>query len=156
MNIHITSKSTEDTESIGFRIGQRLRGGELIELASDLGGGKTTFTRGLVAGAGSADRVSSPTFTVSKEYRVPQKPNRSLRTIVHADLYRLTDPGLMEHDLVDAMNDETVALIIEWAQSMAPVLPKERVVVRLIATDGSERSIDVSCPDSLQYLVEDL
>ena len=62
----ITSTSIEDTERIAALLGSNLRGGELIELASDLGGGKTTFTRGLVRGGGSDDSVASPTFTISR------------------------------------------------------------------------------------------
>jgi len=51
-----------------------LRGGEVIELAGDIGGGKTTFVRGLARGAGSSDVVSSPTFTISKVYKVSKHP----------------------------------------------------------------------------------
>jgi tRNA threonylcarbamoyladenosine biosynthesis protein TsaE len=66
--LELVSKDAEQTENIAHLIGARLRGGEVIELVSDLGGGKTTFTRGLADGAGSKDIVASPTFIVSKVY----------------------------------------------------------------------------------------
>ena len=57
------SKSASDTEAYAEQIGNNLKGGEIIELISDLGGGKTTFVRGLARGMGSTDAVSSPSFT---------------------------------------------------------------------------------------------
>jgi len=63
---------------------------EIIELRSDLGGGKTTFTQGLAAGAGSKDAVSSPTFTLKKIYRAGELH------IYHYDFYRLNEPGILK------------------------------------------------------------
>lgn len=74
----VTSKSQDQTHQLAAQIGANLKGGETIELVSDVGGGKTTFTKGLVRGAGSGDYVSSPTFTVCNMYIVG--PNRT-----HAD-----------------------------------------------------------------------
>src|SRR5690606_33786002 len=59
-----SSTSSEATERLGERLGKALKGGEVIELASDLGGGKTTLVRGLARGAKSSDKVASPTFTI--------------------------------------------------------------------------------------------
>ena len=56
------------TTAYGLFLGANLRGGEVVELISDLGGGKTTLTQAIVAGAGSKDVVSSPTFTIGKQY----------------------------------------------------------------------------------------
>ncbi|MBX4191001.1 tRNA (adenosine(37)-N6)-threonylcarbamoyltransferase complex ATPase subunit type 1 TsaE, partial [Candidatus Saccharibacteria bacterium] len=80
------STSSAETESIGSLIGASLKGGEVIELRSDLGGGKTTFVRGLAAGAGSKANVTSPTFTLSRLY-----PAKNF-SIHHFDFYRLNDP----------------------------------------------------------------
>lgn len=68
MTLEIVSTSSEDTERLGERLGSKLKGGEVIELVSDLGGGKTTFVRGLARGMGSTDHVSSPTFKISNVY----------------------------------------------------------------------------------------
>lgn len=135
-------------------MGARLRGGEVIELVGDLGSGKTTFTRGLVEGAGSTDIVASPTFTLRKEYHVPPKPGKTLRIIAHIDLYRLHDAGLMAHELADSMEDPTTTVVIEWADVAAHVLPEGRLTLRLMATGEQTREIDAQCPDNLAYLLE--
>jgi tRNA threonylcarbamoyladenosine biosynthesis protein TsaE len=59
------TKNADETVALGQKIGQQLQGGEVIELISDLGGGKTQLVRGLAAGMGSTDQVQSPTFTIS-------------------------------------------------------------------------------------------
>lgn len=64
------STSSDATEKLAEQLGKNLRGGEVIELVSDLGGGKTTFVRGLARGAGSSNHVASPTFTISRVYKV--------------------------------------------------------------------------------------
>ena len=154
VNITYTTDSAEATEKLGAHIGANLQGGEVIELVSDLGGGKTTLARGIVAGTGSKDRVSSPTFTVSKEYTVPGKVNRTLASIVHTDLYRLGELGLMEHEIADGIGDPSVTLIIEWADAVQHVLPDERLTITLQSQDELSRRIGIACPDSLSYLIE--
>lgn len=149
-----TSKTADETEAIGQRIGARLRGGEVIELVSDLGGGKTTLTRGIVAGTGSQGRVASPTFTLTKQYDVPAKPDNSLRSILHADLYRLQDAGLMTHELQDVIGDPQTTLIIEWADVAAGVLPDDRLTITLTATTETDREIKIEHPPALAYLVD--
>src|SRR6185312_5854101 len=83
------SISSDNTSDVAMKIGRKLQGGEVIELISDLGGGKTTFVRGLAKGMGSQDTVRSPSFTLSNEYRSGKL------TLYHFDFYRLEDPGIM-------------------------------------------------------------
>lgn len=154
MNISYVFQSQADAVAWAGAIGRRLRGGEIIELVGDLGSGKTTLTRGLVKGTGSTDRVASPTFTLRKEYHVPASSGRQLRTIVHVDLYRLPDAGLMAHELADAMGDPTVCIVIEWASLVADILPDERLKVQLTAIGEQARRIAVQCPSNLGYLLE--
>lgn len=148
------ARSANETETLGRMIGQHLKGGEVIELISDLGGGKTTITKGIVAGAGSVEHVTSPTFTVTKYYQVAKRANRQLQTIVHADLYRLHDPGLMQHELADLIDDPSVSLIVEWAGIVANVLPDRRVRIELSAPSEHARSITITFPEELAYVVE--
>ena len=145
----ISSTSSEQTEKLAEGIGARLRGGEVIELVSDLGGGKTTFTRGLVRGAGSRDRVASPTFTISREYTAPQF------TIAHFDFYRLGEAGIVADELQELIGDPAYVKVVEWGEIVHDVLPAERLTVRLRQTGDETREITISCPESLQYLVED-
>lgn len=145
----IKSDSADTTEKIGEDIGRRLKGGETIELLSDLGGGKTTFSRGLVRGAGSNDHVASPTFTVSKVYKTPSFE------IHHFDFYRLTEAGLMEHELHDLLDDPKVVLVVEWGSVVQHVLPPNRLTIEINQTDAESRDLIFTYNPELQYLLED-
>jgi tRNA threonylcarbamoyladenosine biosynthesis protein TsaE len=149
-HLELVSKNAEQTEDIAHLIGARFRGGEVIELESDLGGGKTTFTRGLANGAGSKDVVSSPTFTVSKVYKTPKLE------IHHFDFYRLGDAGLIAHEVHDLLGDPNVVLVVEWGGVVEHVLPENRVTVTLTRTGDNTRAVVIDYKDSLDYLVEDL
>lgn len=146
--ITIRSNSPEDTEQLGEQIGKRLKGGELIELISDLGGGKTTFVRGLARGANSEDHVASPTFTVSKVYKAPKFD------IHHFDFYRLQEAGLMEHELQDLLDDPKIVVVVEWGEVVQHVLPPKRLAVELEQLEKEGRDMHVSVEPSLGYLLE--
>lgn len=150
MQCQIDSGSPEATKQLGRQIGRRLKGGEVIELSSDLGGGKTTLVHGLADGFGSADRVASPTFTLSKVYKAGR------RELHHFDFYRLQDPGILAYELQDLLDDPSVSLVIEWARIVHDVLPAERLRVELTRTGETTRTFTFSCPKELDYLVEDL
>lgn len=146
----LSAASPADTERIAEYIGGRLKGGEIIELVSDLGGGKTTFTRGLARAAGSKHVVASPTFTISKVYSAPDFD------IHHFDFYRLADSGLAAYELHDLINDPHIVIVVEWGGVVSEVLPEERITIQLTRTGEDSREISVTCPASLQYLVEGL
>lgn len=150
MKVNLTSDSAERTEQIAEILGKNLRGGEVVELISDLGGGKTTFTRGLAKGIGSLDRVVSPTFTISKTYQ-----GKELE-IIHFDFYRLTDAGIIEHELADYIGDPKVVTVVEWGDVVAHVLPKQRLTIRLKRTGDKSREFEITHPEQLEYLVENL
>lgn len=152
MQITKKSSSESETESVGEYIGSRLRGGEVIELRSDIGGGKTVFTRGLVRGAGSSDNVNSPTFTITKEYLVPD--NDKLKRIVHADMYRLQDPGVMSYELADVHDAQSV-LVVEWADIVENVLPPERMIVEIETLADGTRKLLLQTPGRMDYLVQE-
>ncbi len=102
---------------------------------SDLGGGKTTLVRGIARGFGSADKVASPTFTVSKEYVSGNK------RIVHYDFYRLHDPGILEFELAESLNDPDTITIIEWADIVQDVLPADRLTLHITSTGEMTRAL---------------
>src|SRR5438046_10064542 len=74
------SHSSAQTQRLGMRLGELLRGGELILLDGQLGTGKTTFTQGLAQGLGIIENINSPTFTLLKEYI--GQPNTGISTDV--------------------------------------------------------------------------
>lgn len=144
----IESANSEQTEQLAEHLGSRLRGGEVIELISDLGGGKTTFTRGLARGAGSSDVVASPTFTISKVY------NAEHFQIHHFDFYRLGESGLAAYELQDLVDDPRVVIVVEWGGVVEHVLPTNRVSIAIERTGEDGRTIRIGYTESLEYLTE--
>lgn len=141
------STKPEDTLKLGAGIGRRLKGGEVIELSSDLGGGKTLLVRGLAAGLGSHDRVTSPSFTLSNRYQAGKL------TLHHFDFYRLDEPGIMRRELAEVLEDPSAIVAVEWAGAVEDVLPAERLSINIRATGELERTFEFSCPDQLNYLL---
>jgi tRNA threonylcarbamoyladenosine biosynthesis protein TsaE len=152
MEIEVQLSSANDTEEFAKQIGKNLRGSECIEFSSDLGGGKTTFIKGVVRGAGSDDVVNSPTFTIGKKY------NTNKLTIYHFDFYRLTEPGLAGEELAEATTDSSGVVLVEWGQSVANVLPKERIIVNLskVADNAETRICNLNIPLNFNYLIQGL
>ncbi len=129
------SRSPEQTRRIGMRVGGVLQAGDVICLQGDLGAGKTTFVQGLAQGWGSVDSVSSPTFILVNVYRRADQSQ-----LFHMDAYRLdSTPEAEELDL-DSMLAEG-ALVIEWPERMAGLIPTERLWIQLEHVDDEEREM---------------
>jgi tRNA threonylcarbamoyladenosine biosynthesis protein TsaE len=143
-----TSVSAESTELLAEHMGRALKGGEVIELVSDLGGGKTTFVRGLMRGMGSKDKVASPTFTVSKLYRA------GTLEIHHFDFYRLQEAGIIANEIEEVAGDPQAVVVVEWADVVQHVLPAERITIMIVQSATGDRELTVSYPESLSYVVE--
>ena len=107
----------------------------LIELIGDVGAGKTTFVRGLAEGLGIKENITSPSFTISKTYALPNS-----KTLTHYDFYRLNNPGLMQEDLKEKIKENNI-IIIEWANSVANILPKNRIKITITKNDDDSRNI---------------
>jgi tRNA threonylcarbamoyladenosine biosynthesis protein TsaE len=146
MQTHITSTSAAMTEKVAEKLGQRVQGGEIIELVSDLGGGKTTFVRGLARGMGSRDSVRSPSFTLANQYQSGEL------TLYHFDFYRLNDPGILAHELAEITADKKAVIVVEWATIVAEVLTMPHLVISLKQTDERERDIRIDYPEQYNYL----
>ena len=112
------------TEAAGARLAAELHGGDAIALVGELGAGKTTFVRGLVAALGAGD-AHSPTFALVHEYA-------GGRLIVwHADLYRIErETELPELGLDDLVGDPRGIAIVEWADRFA-VMPADHLRIEL-------------------------
>lgn len=125
-----------------------MRGGEVIELVSDLGGGKTTFVRGLARGMGSTDRVASPTFTISRLYET------ETLEMHHFDFYRLGEAGLIGEELAEVLHDPRVITVVEWAGIVQDVLPKKRLSITIEKTPTDGRTFTFRAPEALEYLIK--
>lgn len=147
MTWQIDSDSLEATEALGVSLGQRLRGHEVIELTSDLGGGKTALVRGLARGMGSQDTVASPSFTISRQYQAGPL------TLYHFDFYRLNDPGIMANELAELLTDPQAVIAVEWGQLIEDVLPAKRLRINITASGDNQRHFDITYPAELVYLI---
>lgn len=145
---HTTTQSAEETELLAEKVGRVLRGGEVIELVADLGGGKTTFSRGLVRGMGSIDTVSSPTFTISKVYKAKGKH------IHHFDFYRLHEAGIIADELAEFVGDPHTVVLVEWSDIVQHVLPDARLTVTITQTPGGSRNLTFSYPETFDYILK--
>lgn len=141
------STNSDETLRLAEAVGRKLRGGETIELSSDLGGGKTTFVRGLAKGLGSHDGVRSPSFTLSNQYRSGEL------TLYHFDFYRLNEPGIMRDELAEALADSKAVVAVEWSGIVEDVLPPKRLRITLRAVDEASRELKFEFPGSMAYLI---
>jgi len=136
MTYVITTTNSEGTQSAALRLSRFLSGGEVIELTSDLGGGKTTFVQGLAAGLGYKDAVTSPTFTLGNIYELPAGLQ-----LHHYDLYRLNEGGVLAEELLEDFSDPHVITVIEWAGVAEAQLPADRLVVTFEVTGDTGRRL---------------
>jgi len=128
----LAAKSLEATQEIAEQLGEILHAGDVITLEGDLGAGKTSFTKGLARGLGITRNVSSPTFTIVKEYngRLP---------LYHMDAYRLEDS---EEDIgFDEYFNGNGVSVIEWAQFIEDYLPEERLEIMMEYTGENTRQL---------------
>lgn len=134
------SRDLAETEAIAESLGRSLKGGEVIELVSDLGGGKTAFTRGLAKGMGSSDTVSSPSFTISREYVAPETD----LVMHHYDFYRLESAGIMADELADILSDPLNVAVVEWGEVVADILPTDRLTIQISKTSDTSRHFEIT------------
>ncbi len=129
----IITNNAEQTEAVGYLIGKGLSGGDLILLEGDLGGGKTTFTKGLAKALGILETVNSPTFTIVKIYQ-------GELTLNHIDAYRLADQS-DDIGISELINDCFAVSVVEWADFIASLLPAEYLRIKFNYIDEHTREL---------------
>ncbi len=102
------SNGVADTYAIASDLAAKLKGGEVILLNGDLGAGKTTFTKGLAVALGITRNVSSPTFTIIKEY------GGGRLFLYHIDMYRIEDCNELEELGIEDVFRNDAVIVIEW------------------------------------------
>lgn len=126
--------SIEATKTFGARLGELLRGGEVIELVGDVGAGKTTFAGGVAAGLDIEEDIQSPSFTISRVYEA-----RDGLWLTHYDFYRLSEPGIMRDELQENTRDDKTVTMIEWADAVEEVLPEDHLRISIAPTSEHAR-----------------
>lgn len=137
-------------EKFGEALGRNLQGGEVMELIGDVGAGKTTLTKAIARGLVIQDDVQSPSFTISRVYEA-----RDGLHLCHYDFYRLEEPGIMAIELAETLRDHAAVTIVEWANSVAGILPDTRLTIRLHPHGETGRELEITTQDEhLQELME--
>jgi len=137
--MQLISKSVTDTLNIGKRIAKRLEKGDIVCLFGEFGAGKTVLTKGIALGLGVAkDKITSPSFVLIREYPKARLP------LYHFDLYRLTkEKDILAIGYQDYLYDDGVA-VIEWADRLNELLPKEYLKVSLCISGELMREITIT------------
>lgn len=131
----IKIKNEHETEAFGRKLGASVKAGTVIALIGDLGTGKTTLTKYIAAGLGVTEQITSPTFTIIKEYRTGRCP------LFHFDVYRIGDIdemyelGYEEYFFGDGI------CIVEWADLIEELIPEDALTIRITRGEGEEERI---------------
>ena len=139
-------ETPEETFDLGEKIGESLRGGEMILLSGGLGAGKTLLTKGvLYALEYDVDEVTSPSFSLVNLYKTEK------RDVYHIDLWRIDEKSdaAFAVGLSEITEDETAVVIIEWAERLRNFSFPEDVYDVEINGDGDDaRTIKISRRDA--------
>ena len=146
--MEIRSNSQEETMALAEKIAANVKEGMVITLKGDLGAGKTTFTKGIGKGLGIKKAISSPTFTIMKIYQ-------GNMPLYHIDAYRLEehfqDLGFEEYINGDGL------CVVEWADFIEEILPKERLAISIDYEGDSARKITLTpIGEAYEALVKEL
>lgn len=148
----------EETFRLGKKIGESLKGGEVICLYGELGAGKTVFAKGLGQGLGIEEEITSPTFTMIQEYAIHTNTQGSPFQFVHMDLYRLHHPEEAEViGVTDYFREDSICLL-EWPEIIHDLLPEDKLDIWIEGNGELPRSIklnyDKECAQLLDSILE--
>ena len=142
MEYKINSKNMYETMELAQNIESEKFPNMVICLDGELGSGKTVFTKGIANALGIKEVVTSPTFTIIKEYLYGEMP------LYHMDVYRLD--GNTEGLGIEEYFTKGGIVVIEWADTIRDILPKERLDIKIKVVDEDVRIIILE-PHGKQY-----
>lgn len=138
--MEVIVKNLIDTKKLAKKFAKLLTGGEVILLNGDLGAGKTTFTKFVLKALGVKDDITSPTFTIMREYM------GSKFRIYHFDMYRLSsgadaiDYGVEEY--INSRDNDSIVLI-EWSENIKEILSGKFVTINIKLIDEDKRMFEI-------------
>ncbi|MFD1066912.1 tRNA (adenosine(37)-N6)-threonylcarbamoyltransferase complex ATPase subunit type 1 TsaE [Oceanobacillus locisalsi] len=128
--MRLVCNTEEETQDFAYRLAEKLQPNDVLTLEGQLGVGKTAFTKGLAKGLGIQRNITSPTFTIVKEYR-------GRLPLYHMDVYRLENA--MEDIGFDDYFFRGGVTVIEWASFIEDFLPEERLDIKLNYTENANQ-----------------
>lgn len=130
-------KNLKETSVLAKKFAKTLKGGEVILLSGDLGAGKTTFTQSLFKALKVKDYVTSPTFTLLKEYHVKKFD------LYHFDMYRIeNEDEAQEFGIEEYFNKPNSIVVIEWYEKIAGLIPKNNILIKIKKIKETEREFE--------------
>jgi tRNA threonylcarbamoyladenosine biosynthesis protein TsaE len=134
----LRTKSVDQTRALASAIAELARPGDLVLLVGDLGAGKTAFAQGFGRGLGVEQPITSPTFTLAREYREGRLPFH------HLDVYRLDQMQEVHDVALPELLDEGGVALVEWGDAVAPALPADFLEVRLgFCESDDDRTVEL-------------
>lgn len=130
MEYKVVTRSEQETFNLAQNFESEKFPNMIICLEGDLGSGKTVFTKGIAAALGIDENITSPTFTIIKEYE-GELP------LFHMDLYRLN--GNIEGLGLEEYFEKDGVVVIEWSDTIRQHLPKERLDIKFKVMDENVR-----------------
>ncbi len=124
--------SADQTQALAVALAGIVGPGDLLVLAGEMGAGKTAFAQGFARGLGITDRVTSPTFTIVREY------GGGRLALHHLDVYRLDQLREVLELGVAEMLDEDAVMLVEWGDAVLPALGDQYLEIRLTFGDGDD------------------
>jgi tRNA threonylcarbamoyladenosine biosynthesis protein TsaE len=131
-------KNEKETRKMAKILGQEIlksKKGAIIGLEGELGAGKTTFIQAFAKGLGIRNKITSPTFVLLKKYK----------NFYHIDCYRIKNPkDILDLDFQEILSNPKNIIIIEWAEKMRKILPKDTIWIKFKIISNKERKITIS------------
>lgn len=121
----IYMKNEAETVGFGIELGQNAKPGTVIALTGDLGAGKTTLTKSIAKGLGIEDVITSPTFTIVKEYETGRLP------LYHFDVYRIGDIDEMYELGYEEYFFGQGVCVVEWADLIDEIMPEDTLRINI-------------------------
>ena len=128
--------SADETTALGYKIGKKLKKGDIIAMQGTLAAGKTTITKGIAQALDISEEITSPTFCLISEYygKMP---------LYHMDVYRLDGTEDFINLGVDDMLYGDGVCIIELSEKIMDELPKNTIILRILPQDDNSRKIEI-------------
>jgi len=139
----IITRSPEETQQLGRRLGKSAKPGDVYLLSGKLGAGKTCLTQGIAWGLGIQEYAASPTFVLMRELK-------GRLTLYHIDLYRLDRlEEIADLGLDDYFYGQGIC-VVEWAEKALSILPTENLLIQIDYLAENERRFTIT-PNGKDY-----
>jgi len=119
-------------------------GATVIALYGDLGSGKTTFVKHFARNLGIMCEVTSPTFVIQKRFEIPSNQITSFKNLYHFDVYRIENlEEMLPLNFSQIIKDHTNLILIEWADKIEGLLPKNTLKIKFVFVDDKTREVQI-------------